>query len=271
MSHAAIIASPTLESVLKLGIEGALSWEMEPFDENGQWFRDGSRWDWYRIGGRYTGLISGYDPRRDPANYETCDMCGGTGDRAAFRGESKENQHPSGCNGCLGKKISLKFAFNAHSGDHIQVKGLDLKKVLASDIANVTLDFEEAMKSGDMHDREFRWGIRPEDTLQSYIDRVVGKNPIRASAFLRNRHWHECERLGLFGASTYTECERKDMDEPKGDPANWFGKCLHKDEATGAQIVCWNEPHEIWNEFYYQRFVQPLGPEEHLLVVDYHV
>ena len=30
---------------------------LEPYDENGEWFAEGSRWDWWVTGGRYSGLL----------------------------------------------------------------------------------------------------------------------------------------------------------------------------------------------------------------------
>lgn len=53
---------------------------LAPYDESGKWFREGSHWDWWVIGGRWTGhLDPSYDPYADPANYETCQYCEGTG------------------------------------------------------------------------------------------------------------------------------------------------------------------------------------------------
>lgn len=40
-----------------------------------------SKWDWYTVGGRWTGENSEYEPVTDPENYESCSMCGGTGKR----------------------------------------------------------------------------------------------------------------------------------------------------------------------------------------------
>lgn len=37
-------------------VEAAVAEQMQPFDENGDWFKDGTRWDWYVIGGRYSGF-----------------------------------------------------------------------------------------------------------------------------------------------------------------------------------------------------------------------
>jgi hypothetical protein len=66
---------------------------LAPYDENGECFRDGkadlpaSRWDWYAIGGRWTGMYSDYEPYLDPKNWSVCDLCGGTG----FRSDKSPN------------------------------------------------------------------------------------------------------------------------------------------------------------------------------------
>ena len=71
MSHASVVVALSKAIVEVDGLETALEWQMEPFSENrddGGWFADGTRWDWYQIGGRYTGNLDGYDPYADPAN-----------------------------------------------------------------------------------------------------------------------------------------------------------------------------------------------------------
>lgn len=61
MSHAFMIVAVdgTIEERDK--IREAVAHEMEPFDENNEWFRNGSRWDYWQIGGRYSGRIGGHD------------------------------------------------------------------------------------------------------------------------------------------------------------------------------------------------------------------
>jgi hypothetical protein len=61
MSHASVIVAPTVEQVKALGIEKAIEWEMQPFDENkaNECFADGTRWDWFVVGGRFDGLFAG--------------------------------------------------------------------------------------------------------------------------------------------------------------------------------------------------------------------
>lgn len=80
-------------------IEEYVERAMAPFDENGgpqawvadedeeeggYWTNEQSFWDWYQIGGRWTGALDpSYHPERDERNWERCDFCSGTGVRAA--------------------------------------------------------------------------------------------------------------------------------------------------------------------------------------------
>jgi hypothetical protein len=53
-------------------------------------------WDWFQIGGRWTGLFSEYEPDADPKNIVECRLCNGTGKR-------RDMFVANGCNGCAGK------------------------------------------------------------------------------------------------------------------------------------------------------------------------
>jgi hypothetical protein len=77
---------------------------MEPFYEK--------VWDWYVIGGRWTGILTGYDPTKDPRNIETCNLCNGSGTRPdADRFGSDWKKQMKGCNGCMGTGKTVKFSF----------------------------------------------------------------------------------------------------------------------------------------------------------------
>ena len=54
-------------------IADAVETAMGPSEDHGGF------WDWYQIGGRWTGTLSGYDPETDPANREPCEDCEATG------------------------------------------------------------------------------------------------------------------------------------------------------------------------------------------------
>lgn len=98
---------------------------LAPYDENGEWFAEGSRWDWWVVGGRWTGSLSGYDPTEDIANYEVCIQCGGTGLRPDWRRfGSAWRDGMNGCNGCMGNGLSLKWGFESHDGDVQPVSAL---------------------------------------------------------------------------------------------------------------------------------------------------
>jgi len=220
MSHAVVlVAVDAVNPDDRTEIEAAVQFQMEPYCEGDEWFKDGSRWDWYVIGGRFTGWLSDYNPRDDPRNWEPCGICNGTGLRP--NGLQDFGQEwvvaNNGCNGCQGKKRSVKFILEDFDGDVIQVKKFS--------------------------------------TLKG-----------APAAFLRNRHWHEGERLGWFGCTTATECETKHADDP-----DVLTRRCHTIGTEGAHIVTWNEPYEIWSDQYRKRFIEPLNPETVLVVVDYHV
>lgn len=83
---------------------------MEPHNESDD--GESGWWDWYQIGGRWTGHLTGYDPSADPANIEKCDLCRGTGVR-------RDMTVANGCNGCAGRGHRAKWPTNwkAHYGD----------------------------------------------------------------------------------------------------------------------------------------------------------
>jgi hypothetical protein len=109
-----------------------VSERLAPYQETDEWFEDGTKWDWWVEGGRWTGFLSDYDPYEDPDNKEPCDLCGGTGDRATWRDEPKERQHLSGCNGCNGTGMKLKWNSEwKQQGNRAPVK--DVLKMLKDD------------------------------------------------------------------------------------------------------------------------------------------
>lgn len=115
MSHFAVAVLTRAEN-REAAIEEAIRL-LAPFDENGEWFAEGSRWDWYCVGGRFTGSwAEGFDPDKDPGNYEPCAYCAGTGTRRDMV-TPHLNAHPiypvkpdaKGCNACGGTGMSRKF------------------------------------------------------------------------------------------------------------------------------------------------------------------
>jgi hypothetical protein len=63
MSHASLIVALSPEQLQEAGgdLEKAVEYQMQPFYENSEFFADGSRWDWWVIGGRFSGKLQGKD------------------------------------------------------------------------------------------------------------------------------------------------------------------------------------------------------------------
>ena len=81
---------------------------MRPFveaTEDGE-YNDSGFWDWYQIGGHWTGFLSAgdYDPTKDRRNMERCWLCGGSG-RREWQGELADF-----CNACDSTGIAIKHA-----------------------------------------------------------------------------------------------------------------------------------------------------------------
>lgn len=97
--------------------------QIEPIVEDGEtyWTNPNSFWDWYQIGGRWTGHLSDYNPEEDPANRETCNTCDGTGTRPGGIEEFglKWFNEMNGCNGCQGKgwRTTWPTEWANHHGD----------------------------------------------------------------------------------------------------------------------------------------------------------
>lgn len=70
-----------------------------------------SKWDWWQIGGRWSGWLSEQDPEADPDNWEVCTLCSGSGKRPRGREDFGEEweKATNGCNGCKGTGKSLKW------------------------------------------------------------------------------------------------------------------------------------------------------------------
>lgn len=97
--HAEIVIAPGQE----------LADIMAPYEE--EYTEDDVKgfWDWWQIGGRYTGRKTGYKPKDNDANWETCRLCNGTGYRLDDVGRRMRTGAPSyTCNGC-GRIVDNKW------------------------------------------------------------------------------------------------------------------------------------------------------------------
>lgn len=99
------------------------------------------KWDWWSIGGRWTGKLTGYDPAKDMANYKACWICKSTGTRAdtTYGEDQKWARQPTaaghpvigrGCNACFGTGWEMKFPTDLQCvGNIIRIAQIDFNRV----------------------------------------------------------------------------------------------------------------------------------------------
>lgn len=97
----------------------------------GYWENPNAKWDWWSIGGRWTGYLTGHEPQKDKRNWERCWLCRGTGTRPDMNMSSCSDGNEmfpvigSGCNGCAGTGWKLKFPSDWLAvGNHAPVAAL---------------------------------------------------------------------------------------------------------------------------------------------------
>ncbi len=105
-----------------------------------------SKWDWWQIGGRWSGALDGYNPNKDPDNLEVCHTCGGTGKRDDKLGRKQREKHVDyTCNRCdgTGKRVKWPTEWAHHDGD------IALSSAVVGAIRAGKVDFPYAMVSPD--------------------------------------------------------------------------------------------------------------------------
>lgn len=281
MSHASLIVALSPADIGAAGnINAAIAHQMAPFDEDGEWGGEGSRWDWWSIGGRYTGKFSepGYLPHLDPKNFKQCWLCNGGGLRNDALGLEHRRTDPTyTCNGCGGTGRMLN-----HAGDWRDVGNVITRAELTEErcrekaSGDAEAKWPHLAKDIESYRTDPRclssiWGddITPQTTREQFLSREQAEG-LTAYAFLKDRQWHECDRLGMFAMSRVTECEIK--AEEQG--VEFAGRCIHERPEQDARIITWTGPKdsdEKWNRLFYARFIGNLPMDYTLVVVDYHV
>ncbi len=152
---------------------------LAPYDENDEAFREGSKWDWWVIGGRWTGSLSDYDPTKDERNFERCGFCVGgiTTQAIADRYPAYKDHVGKTCIQCKGTGKVLSFRFVDYDGDVQAVAAIDAAKIADSFAAVVTPD-------GAWHGGAFGWwgAVREEkadsaEAWQAEVTRLLGEHP----------------------------------------------------------------------------------------------
>lgn len=110
----------------------------------GYWQNPDRKWDWWTIGGRWTGRLHiGYDPAKDRDNYKVCWLCNGTRKdmHTPFCHPSAAG-HPvigKGCNGCGATGWELKYPSDFKPvGNYLRISSLNWQHI--EDETKKTLD-----------------------------------------------------------------------------------------------------------------------------------
>jgi hypothetical protein len=121
------------------------------------------KWDWYEVGGRYTGVLDSYDPTADPDNWETCRLCHGTGQRTDMVVES-------GCNLCHGSGRALKDQLKPHPGDTCPAAELPTDYTPYAVVTPIGEWYEIAQPGYHGMVWEEQWMAQVRDLLQRHSD-----------------------------------------------------------------------------------------------------
>lgn len=119
----------------------------------GYWHNPNKKWDWWTIGGRWTGkLLIGYQPAEDKDNYEKCYLCNNTGTRPdANYAPDNDLRRPSpaghpvigkGCNGCRGTGWQLSHTFKP-IGNFLRISKLDWDEIHKATLKKLDEFWEE--------------------------------------------------------------------------------------------------------------------------------
>lgn len=100
-------------------VKAATEEAMRPYSKHNPDSSD-ALWDWWVIGGRWTGALDGYEPQSDRRNMQVCRLCHGSGRRDDDVARELRLRHPDyGCNGCASTGIEVKHPTEwvFHEGD----------------------------------------------------------------------------------------------------------------------------------------------------------
>ncbi|TAL29054.1 MAG: hypothetical protein EPN98_21670 [Phenylobacterium sp.] len=142
-----------------------------------------AKWDWFTIGGRWTGMLSGRDPADDPDNWEPCELCLGTpGKRNDTLGRGARAKDPNyGCNGCRPEKpgLKMKWRLKQDPGDVAPVSSFvsngHVEKKDQIPFAILERDGTWSER-GDMHWFGVVVGEKPRDEWKDAAEAILARN-----------------------------------------------------------------------------------------------
>ncbi|UGY15215.1 zinc finger-like domain-containing protein [Bradyrhizobium septentrionale] len=227
------------------------------------------KWDWWAVGGRWSGMLAapGYDPEKDPANQETCTLCGGSGKRT-FRAEEIV------CNKCDGRGTAVKWPSSwVDTGNHAQLKDIPLEAIRNHAEIEALKRFDEAQEV--IAGRGFkRWdevkadnGGDIDKTREAYRGQQVLKDLEEAKLV---SFFDDDEIIGLFWMSRADRATRARNNALRTFAVVKDGQWYERGEMGWFGCVADEKDSEQWSREF-AALLDGLPPETWLAVVDCHI
>jgi hypothetical protein len=273
MSHESVIIaiSPEQLSDCSGNLEAAVVFQMEPFNENSEWFQIGRRWDGWSIGGRYTGKFTpDYDPESDLLNIETCSYCHGSGTRdEKIVQQERIRCPPYTCNACSGKGQRLKDDLHWRSVGNVCKRG-DLNESHLAKLQGVAAKRLWDKWLAESRKVDFKsYGLVDGETLETITAKYKSR-PLTADAFVKDCCWHECGRLDWRDESLLAECEQRAQGSGFVHPGQGCHS-VYTCKKSGARLIGFDdERNDCWDCLYWPRFIRNLPEDTTLVGVDCH-
>lgn len=246
MSHAVVVVAVD-GVVAREDVAAAIETQMKPFDESGEMFQDGSRWDWYQIGGRWSYSLVAKEGAE-----------GVLGSAGLGGPPHPENIPERACDGCRKKDLDLDAM--------VELQAARARRTWSA------WEAEEKAKRDNEFMRKHIYGLTDADKdEQSYVARLTAearKAPACGAAFLCNHEWHEKGRMGWWGCETKTESGGSSGDTPKGTSV-----LVSPSRLVQAKIVTHHDlkAGDLWGSKFWETFIAPLPDDWWVVMVDYHV
>jgi hypothetical protein len=241
-----------------------------------------AKWDGWQIGGRWSGMLGAYDPEKDPANYQTCWLCEGTGKRNDELGREFRLKDPSyTCNGCNGEGTSLKWPSQWRNADNqLRIKDIDWAALKAKQVRErrdcwnklkaayekrpiPDMSFEEARKAWAIltgHSRAARDSGDPRPLYQ-----IIDADPMAANLRRVNGEWQ-----GVPDHVIDVESWAQETEPLTAFAAVKDGKWYERGEMGWFACVS-NEKDEVAWKGQIKELFDSAGPNSWVTVIDCHI
>jgi hypothetical protein len=158
-----------------------------------------SKWDWWVIGGRWTGYLGNENPEDNPKNWETCKICDGTGDRqSACLDEENGDPWVSYKNKMINEILTPREY-------HLRVIAGNIN----TDLYERTFKYEQAKACNGCNGcqgtgKTLKWTLEPSNADQMPLENLLLDDPEQMKSFIPfaivtpDGKWYEKGNMGWF-------------------------------------------------------------------------